>query len=341
MALRVLWPITRFPGGQEIEVEVLGPGIEAVFCQGLETITDAIWQSCDAIVGGPDLPDAIIEKAVRCCINVRPAVGYDAVDIARWGRHGVPVCNTPDYGTQEVADHAIALLLALVRGTALHDRALRRDPQGNWRPHEQPLARRLSTCTLGIVGLGRIGTAVALRARAFDIDVVCHDPLQPSGIELAFGIRRVDSLAELARQSDIVSLHAPLSAATRNLIDAAFFAAAKPGMVLINTARGALVDLVALEAAMRDGRVRAAGLDVLPEEPINLDVPLLRDWQANVPWLRERLLLTPHSAFYTPESARDMRAKAARTAARYLRDGRLENCVNGEFLVNVRKRWLG
>lgn len=336
MTLRVLWPITRFPGGQEIEVEALGPGFEAVFCQGLDTVDDALWATCDGIVGGPDLPEAILDRLARCRINVRPAVGYDSVDIARWGRYGIPVCNTPDYGTMEVADHALGLLLALRRGTARSDRLLRADPRGNWRPSDVPLARRLSACTLGIVGLGRIGTAVALRARAFDMDVVCHDPFVASGVELALGIRRVDSLEELARQSDAVSLHVPLSPATRGLAGAAFFAAAKPGMVLVNTARGGVVDLDALYAAMRDGRVAGAGLDVLPTEPADLRSPLLRDWHEGAPWLADRLLVTPHSAFYTPESARDMRAKAARTAARYLRDGVLENCVNAQFIVNRR-----
>ena len=176
----------------------------------------------------------------------------------------------------------------------------------------------------------------ALRAKAFDMDVVFYDPYQPSGVELALGVRRADSLAELMGQSDIVSVHTPLNDETRNLIGREALAAAKPGTIIVNTARGPIVDIDALFDAMKDGRVLAAGLDVLPEEPANVEKPLIAAWLAQEPWLRHRLVITPHSAFCTPQSMRDIRAFAARTAARYLRDGRLENCVNGAFLTHRR-----
>ena len=134
-------------------------------------------------------------------------------------------------------------------------------------------------------------------------------------------------------QCDFVSIHAPLSAETRNLIGASVFAAAKRGMILVNTARGPIVDIDALYDAMKEGTVLAAGLDVLPDEPANPQSRLIAAWQRNEDWIRHRLVLTPHSAFYTPESMRDNRAFSARTAARYLRDGRLENCVNKQFLA--------
>ncbi len=135
------------------------------------------------------------------------------------------------------------------------------------------------------------------------------------------------------RKSGFIEGNWRLSAETRNLIGASAFAAAKRGMILINTARGPIVDIDALYDAMKDGIVLAAGLDVLPEEPANPQRRLIAAWQRNEDWIRHRLVLTPHSAFYTPESMRDNRAFASRTAARYLRDGRLENCVNKPFLV--------
>jgi phosphoglycerate dehydrogenase-like enzyme len=150
------------------------------------------------------------------------------------------------------------------------------------------------------------------------------------------GVRRVDSLAELMRQSDIVSVHAPLNEETRKLIGRDALAAAKRGMILVNTARGPIVDIDALHDAMKDGTVLAAGLDVLPDEPANLDAPLLAAWHRGDDWLKHRLVITPHSAFFTPESVRDIRAFSARTAARYLRDGRLENCVNAHLLEHRR-----
>jgi phosphoglycerate dehydrogenase-like enzyme len=260
-------------------------------------------------------------------------VGYDDVDLERFGRLGIAVCNTPDYGTREVADHAIALMMTLAKSIAYHDSELRADLRANWRPAHNPFGHRLSVCTFGVVGMGRIGTAAARRAKAFDMDVVFYDPYQPNGYELAIGVRRADSLAELMRQCDFVSIHTPLSAETRNMMGADAFAAAKRGMILINTARGPVVDIDALYDAMKDGIVLAAGLDVLPEEPANPQSRLIAAWQRNEDWIRHRLVLTPHSAFYTPESMRDNRAFSARTAARFLRDGRLENCVNRQFLV--------
>ena len=166
------------------------------------------------------------------------------------------------------------------------------------------------------------------------MDVVFYDPYQSNGYELALGVRRADSLAELMGQCDFVSIHAPLTAETRGLIGAAAFAAAKRGMILINTARGPIVDTDALYDAMKDGTVLAAGLDVLPEEPANPQSRLIAAWQRNEDWIRHRLVVTPHSAFFTPESMRDNRAFSSRTAARYLRDGRLENCVNRQYLVD-------
>ena len=121
---------------------------------------------------------------------------------------------------------------------------------------------------------------------------------------------------------------------TRNILDAAAFAAAKPGIIVINTARGPLIDLAALHDAMKNDVVLAAGLDVLPDEPANLNDPLVAAWHRNEEWIRHRLVITPHSAFFTPESIRDIRAFSAQTAARYLRGGRLENCVNAELLAN-------
>jgi lactate dehydrogenase-like 2-hydroxyacid dehydrogenase len=336
MTIHLLWPTIRWPDELQIEREAVGPGVTPHFSHSVKDVTDAVWALADGIVGGPDLPDEIIAKMKRCRIHVRPAVGFDNIDIARWGRHGIPVCNTPDYGTMEVADHAMALMLSLMKSIAFHDERLREDPRGNWMPALNPFGKRLSICTFGIVGLGRIGTATALRAKAFGMNVVFYDPYKPNGSDLALGIKRADSLAELFAQSDVVSLHAPSSEETRGLIGRDVFAAAKKGIILVNTARGAIVDIDALHDAMKDGIVLAAGLDVLPTEPADVQAPLIKAWHAEEEWIRHRLLLTPHSAFFTPESARDMRAIAARTAAKYLRDGRLENCVNEQFLTHRR-----
>lgn len=333
--LKVLWPQIRWPDGCEPELSGLGEGLQAEFVSRFAEVTDEQWRECTALVG-PQPPLEYLAKLSNCRIYVKPAVGYDEVPLEVWGELGIPVCNTPDYGTREVADHAMALMLTLTKSIAFHDQSLRQDPRGNWRPALNPFGQRLADCTFGVVGLGRIGTAAALRAKAFDMDVVFHDPYKPNGSELALGIRRADSLQDLLAQCDIVSVHTPLNPETRNLIDARALASAKPGIIIINTARGPIIDIDALYQALRDGTVLAAGLDVLPDEPANLDKALIAAWHGGEEWLRHRLIVTPHSAFFTPQSMRDIRSFSARTAARYLRDGRLENCVNEAFLTRRR-----
>jgi phosphoglycerate dehydrogenase-like enzyme len=310
----------------------LGSGLDAEFVRRFTDVTDEQWANCDALVG-PAPPLEALDKLTRCRVYVKPAVGFDDVDLRAWGERGIPVCNTPDYGTREVADHAMALVLTLTKSIAFHDESLRADPRANWRPALNPYGQRLADCTFGVVGLGRIGTAAALRAKAFDMDVVFHDPYRSSGTELSLGIRRADSLSELLGQCDIVSVHAPLNEETRNLIGAEALASAKPGIIVVNTARGPIVDIDALHDAMKANIVLAAGLDVLPDEPANPAKPLIAAWLAGEPWLKHRLIVTPHSAFYTPQSMRDIRLLSARTAGRYLRNGRLENCVNEAYLA--------
>lgn len=334
MTIRVLWP-RSFGRNHDVEIEALGEGFTAEFCRGFDQVTEEQWRSCEAIVGVQP-PDEYLDQLDKCRIVVKTAVGFDDVNLERWGDLGIPICNTPDYGTREVADHAIALMLTLTKSIAFHDENLRADPLGNWRPALNPYGRRLADCTFGVIGLGRIGTAAARRAKAFDMDVVFHDPYKPNGYELSLSIRRADSLEELMGQSDIVSVHTPLNDETKNLVGVEAFAAAKPGIIVINTARGPIIDLDALHDAMRSDVVLAAGLDVLPDEPANLNVALLAAWHRNDEWIKHRLVITPHSAFFTPESVRDIRAFSARTAARYLRDGRLENCVNEQYLNHRR-----
>ena len=329
--MHILWPNIQAEF-QSIARDAVGDGFVTLFHSAFDDVPDEHWAIADAVVGSSP-PTACIDKLRRCRIYVKPSVGFDDVDIERFGRMGIAVCNTPDYGTREVADHAIALMMTLTKSIAYHDSELRADLRANWRPAHNPFGRRLSACTFGVIGMGRIGTAAARRAKAFDMDVVFFDPYQPNGYELALGVRRADTLADLVGQCDIVSIHAPLNSETRNLVGADCFAAARKGMILINTARGPIVDIDALHDAIKDGTVLAAGLDVLPDEPANPQSRLIAAWQRNEDWIRHRLILTPHSAFYTPESMRDIRALSARTAARFLRDGRLENCVNRQFLA--------
>jgi phosphoglycerate dehydrogenase-like enzyme len=286
---------------------------------------------CDGLVVWHEMPidERLIARLDRCRIIVRAGVGFDHVDLAAAERAGIPVCNTPDYGTSEVADHAIGLMLALRRGIVTYQEELEKDPRGGFDYTRAPLVRRLRGRTFGVVGLGRIGTAAALRAKAFNMRVLAYDPYVSRGVEIAVGVNRVESLEELLADSDVVSLHCPLTPETRGAIDAAALACMRTDTILVNTARGAIVDIPALIDALRRGVIAGAGLDVLPVEPPAEDDPLalaLSDLAGC--GLAGRLIVTPHAAWSSPESVEDARRLAVETAVVYLRHGRLRNLVN-------------
>lgn len=331
VSLNVFWPDMRWPGSSEPECSSIN-GHNAYFFNNYSEVSDDMWTKCDAIVAYKDAPPEIREKLTNCKIFVTPKVGYDNIDIQAWGAQGAPVCNVPDYGTQEVADHAIALMLSIMRSVTFHTRELKKSPDKLWRPALNPFSKRLSTCVFGVVGLGRIGTAAALRAKAFGMDVVMYDPNRENGAELSVGIRRVHSLNALFSQSDVVSIHTPHSQETDKLINANVLKSSKRNLILVNTARGSVVDLDALYDALRNDTIQAVALDVLPEEPANPEHPLIKAWAADEAWIDHRLLLTPHSAFFTPESALDMRTKPGQVIVDYLDFGRLTNCVNLDWL---------
>jgi len=298
------------------------------------TLDPEIARTVDAVINhSPSLNVPLPPTAFpRARIAVRSGVGFDNIDTAGWGARNIPACNVPDYGTTEVADHALGLMLALTRGTTSYANEIVAGGPGGWHFGKAPLIRRHRGATFGVVGLGRIGLAAARRAAAFDMKVVFYDPLLLSGVDLSTGYERVHSLAELMSRADVVSIHAPLNAATRGMLNADAFAAARPGLILVNTARGPIVDLGALEAAMRQGKVLGAGLDVLPSEPGDLDHPLIAAWRRGEDWIKGRLVVTPHAAFYSPASMVDLRLKAIEVIHAYLTEGRLTNCVNAEYL---------
>jgi phosphoglycerate dehydrogenase-like enzyme len=274
------------------------------------------------------LPAEQMARFPKLKVVVRMGVGYDRIDRAEAARRGITVCNCPDYGTTEVADHAVALAMTLRRGVLLHHDAQRRMIAAAWTPIDNPLVRRLSSLVVGIVGLGRIGTAAALRFKAFGCRVVFFDPHLPNGADLALGISRAATLTDLLRQSDILSLHVPLTAETRAMIGAEEIALLPQGAAIVNTARGPVLDLAAVEAGLRTGRLSGAGLDVLPVEPPVEPVPeLLRAYRAREDWLEGRLIITPHSAFASPEAYEDIKRKSAETMRAVLIDNRPQNVI--------------
>ncbi|HQR12040.1 MAG TPA: C-terminal binding protein [Casimicrobiaceae bacterium] len=244
----------------------------------------------------------------------RIGAGFDTVDTEACEKAGIWVANSPDYGVGEVATHALALALASIRNIVSYHRDIQ---AGRWHFMSPGTMRRPSELTLGIVGLGRIGKRMAHISRNVFKRVVAYDPHIIDGDFPAY-VERVATLDDLARQSDVVSLHTPLNAETRGMIDARFFGAVRPGACFVNTARGAVVKLPDLVAALDAGTLAGACLDVLPEEPVPRDSPLLR---------HPRAILTPHAAFYSLEAEKELRRKAAQNIITWLATGRPEYVV--------------
>lgn len=263
----------------------------------------------------------------KCRILVRVGVGFDNVDLHAARQRGIVVCNVPDYGIEDVADHAIALMLTLTRNLLQFQADLRGTPP-HWDARRCQRTPRLRGLVFGIIGLGRIGSATALRAKAFGMDVVACDPFIPDGRHKALGVRQADTLEELLAQSDVVSIHTPLDPTTRGMINTETLRLCKRGALLINTARGPVCDTRAVLAALEDGRLAGAGLDVLPVEPPPADDPLLAAARDPRHIAFHRCVLTPHSAFYTEEGLIEMRRKAALEARRGLLGQPLRNRVN-------------
>lgn len=321
----------------DVEAEVFGDA--AIFnlpcVKSTAEIPDAVWAEADAVLAWHELQYSadILAKMKRCRVLVRVGVGFENVDLSAAGRQGIFVCNVPDYGTNDVADHALALMLTLARGIYRFSEQVRA-ANANWHWEAAGALRRIGESTLAIIGLGRIGTAVALRGKAFGMRILFYDPYVPDGMDKALGLTRCDELTDLLAQADVVTFHTPLTHDTRGMADAKFFAQLKPGAILVNTARGAIVDLDALGEGLRSGRLRGAGLDVLPDEPPDTDHPLIRAWREREDWVAQRLVITPHAAFVCVEAYHEMRRKAAEEAKRVL-EGRLpRNCVNLEWMMS-------
>ncbi len=269
------------------------------------------------------LSDRVIAGLPKCRAIIRCGVGFDNVDLEAAGSRGIVVCNVPDYGTEEVADHAILMLLATARRLLVCDAAIR---AGTWEAASAFGTPRLRGKTLGLIGLGRIGTATAIRAKAFGLRVVFYDPLLPDGVEKSLGIERVYRLEELLPQSQFVSVHCFLSRETRHILDAKTLALLPRGAYVVNTARGGCIDLDALYHALESGQVAYAGLDVVEREPLN-DERIRK---------HPRVILTPHTAFYSVEGFDEMRTKGAMEARRVILGEAVRNPVNLHCLTGAR-----
>lgn len=302
--------------------------VEALDAYGEDDLVGRI-ESADAIMMYHNLAITrrTLDRLERCRLIVRCGAGIDNVDHAYARSKGIAVANVPDYGTEEVADSAIAMMLALVRGVNLYNVRLRDRPDP-WSYTVAAPIHRLRGRTLGVVGLGRIGTATALRAKALGMQVAFYDPYKPDGYDKALGVQRCESPRELFEKAHVLSLHCPLTAETQHLVNADSLAWLPRGATLVNTARGAIVDTSALPAALASGHLAGAGIDVLAGEPPADDDPLLAAWRDPSHPAHERLIVNPHAAFYSVEGLLDMRTKGTEACRRALAGEPVRNVVN-------------
>jgi D-3-phosphoglycerate dehydrogenase / 2-oxoglutarate reductase len=271
---------------------------------------DVARRSADAdvlIVTAVPFRKATLRLLRKVGLIVRCGVGVDSIDITAATDQGIWVTNIPDYAVHEVADHTILLLLAAARHLTHFQRSV---AASGWGPTGYPAVRRLAGLRLGIIGLGRIGSQVARRARALGMEVVACSPHMTAARLRTLRVTGV-SLSTLLRTSEVISLHAPLTPATTHLLDQRAFARMRRGVIILNTARGGLIDLAALESALDQGIVAAAALDVLEREPPpDFSLPMFQ---------RDTVIVTPHIAWYSQDAVRELGVRAAEEALRYLR----------------------
>jgi len=307
----------------EPEQAVLGPlGVELrpQQCRSEEEII-ALAQDADAVLNCyAKMAARVIEKLKRCKIIARYGIGVDNVDLAAASKARILVTNVPDYCIDEVSDHALALILSLARKIVAADTGVK---NGNWSVTAHAEIRRLRGQTLGLLGFGKIAKALASKVQPLGMKVLVYDPYLEAELISRHGAEAV-SLDRLLAEADAISIHVPLSSETRNLIGQRELALMKSTAFLINTSRGGIVDEQGLAAALKEGQLGGAALDVLSVEPPPQDHPLRQ---------APNVILTPHLAFYSRESVIELQTKAAEEVARALKGEPPRSPVNPEVLT--------
>lgn len=310
-------------GALDIEAEELATlGVKIVQGPGVTAgeIVQIAGKSAAILAGsGPKFDREVLAQLAACRAIVRYGVGTETIDLAAATELGIAVANVPEYCVEEVATHTLALILACARKLlAGYQDAV----AGRWQVVGVRPLFSTENQMLGLVGMGRIGQAVARKARAFGFQILVFDPYVTAASLQELGVSRVD-LDELLSRSDVVSLHAPDTAETHHIIDAAALKQMKATAFLINASRGGLVDESALVIALDKGQIAGAALDVFENEPVSADHPLLKS---------ERCLVTPHMAWYTEESIERMRRLACREVVRVLSGHLPVNLVNPQVV---------
>ncbi|NVJ52750.1 MAG: C-terminal binding protein [Campylobacteraceae bacterium] len=304
----------------DIELDILGDELSKELHEDIEVLL--VWHH--------QITNEFIDKLPKLKALVRYGVGYDVFqDLEYIKQKGIYASNTPDYGTDEVSDTAIAMIMNIARGISRYNYQAKDYKDGSWQANTLKNIKRTSDYKLGVIGAGRIGGSVLLKANALRFQTSFYDPYLSAGTEKMLGAKRFESLDELLKTSDIISINCPLNEETNAMIDEEFISKMKKGASIVNTARGAIVkDLDVLYDALKSGHLNCVNLDVLPSEPPKSG-KLIDAWKAREEWLDGRLIINPHSAYYSDKAQFEMRQKAALNAKRVLEGKKPINIVNG------------
>lgn len=297
-------------------LEPIGSFIEVRFCNTESEVIDFCRDAHAILTNHSPFTAAVIGQLEQCKVIVRYGIGYDNVDTAAAARRNIPVVNVPDYSIQEVADHALALMLGAVRRIPRMDRNVR---AGDWSVGSFGPIMGLQGKVLGLAGFGNISREVARRAQGFHMEVIAYDPYVSNDTFIALGSRKVDFNTLLA-ESDVISSHLPLVEATKHIFNRAAFARMKRTAFLVNTSRGGVIHMDDLVHALASGTISGAALDVFEQEPLPPDHPLLS---------LEQVLLSPHAAWYSEGSRARLQQLAAWEVKRVLEGERPKHVVNG------------
>ncbi|MBE6595384.1 MAG: C-terminal binding protein [Ruminococcaceae bacterium] len=298
--------------------ELAAHGIETVFCDSKDPdeIAAAGMGCAAAIFTSVRFDETQFSKMPDLKLLSRYGIGIDTVDLSAATAHGVTVCNCPTYGTYDVAEHTVALILALSRSIPQYDRRIK--SENNWRQAGMRTAHRLSVQRLGVVGFGRIARWVVTMLRGFGMETMVYDPYLNEESAKELGVRSV-TLEELVAQADIITLNAPLTKETHHMVNEALIAKMKPGVLLVNTSRGGLVDEAALVKALQSGHIAGAALDVFEKEPFAEDHPLRS---------MENVILTPHVAWCSVEAKANLQTEVLGNVIDYFEGRPLKNALN-------------
>ena len=303
----------------------LGINFTGARCCSEDDVITVAWAADAVVTGYAPLSGRVIRSLPRCKVISMNGAGFDNVDVEAASDAGILLVNCPDYCFEEVADHAMAMILACARGIFQFDRRIR---NGIWDYKSAGPRERIRNSVLGLVGFGRVAQAVAVRARSFGMRVVASDPFIPEEFLEARGVRPA-SMQETFAAADYLSIHVPLTKDTVKSIGAEAFSRMKSNAFIINTCRGAVIDEKALFDALKNGSIRGAALDVLDREPPDFDNPLLS---------LDNVLVTPHAAFYSEEAMAEVRTRSAQEVIKVFKGELPGNIVNRKVLENGKLR---